>query len=90
MSKDELLTLIIQTIPYPQQIKEIDTTTEDDAIQFTWRACRYRVSDNRHVEEVGDGVLIGSDRAILMGHLLLIAEFGALAAHAVGNYEVTP
>ena len=64
MKPDEILTTIVQRIPYPNQMKDIVVGDRD--VRFTWRGTRYSVNANRGIDEVGDGVLIGSDSAILM------------------------
>ncbi len=69
MTTDEFLTAIMG-IPYPSQIKNLDTASDEGAVRFDWRGVRYRVSGTFMVEEVGDGVLTGTDRAILMGAIL--------------------
>lgn len=76
MTKDQLLELILRGLPYSNQIKNIDTQSESQAVRFDWRGARYRVYTvgeyGLDVEEVGNGVLIGSDKAILMAGLLKI------------------
>ena len=62
--------LVYRAIPYSTSISELDFTSDPNAIRFKWRGTTYRVSDTLHVEEVGDGVLVGSDRAILIEALL--------------------
>lgn len=80
MKQGKLIEIVLAGIPYPEQIKNIDIDTESEAIRFTWRGVRYRVSGSGFVEEIGDGVLIGSDRAILMRHILQKTSGGV-------NYE---
>lgn len=74
MTKDQLLELVLRGLPYSNQIKNIDTQSESQAIRFDWRGTRYRIYTigeyGLDVEEVGNGVLIGSDQAILMRSLL--------------------
>jgi len=70
MNKNEILNVVLATIPYPRQVCDIDLDAEDEAIRFTWRANRFRVDKNLSVEEVGHGVLMGSDIAILLRELL--------------------
>lgn len=73
-TKDEAIRCIIQGIPYPQHISDIDTSPER-AIRFTWRGDRFNVwLPALSVEEVGDGVLIGSNLAILLTHCLRMAS----------------
>lgn len=72
MNKNVLLVLIIRAIPYPQQIEDIELEKDTEAVRFTWRGTRFRVGQNLMVEEVKDGMLSGSDMAILLGHILTI------------------
>lgn len=64
----QLLTAIVQAMPYPNQIAF--DLSEDGAVRFGWRGTLFRVSQTGHVEEVGNGVLIGSDIAILARALI--------------------
>ena len=67
-SQTEILERIISRIPYPEQIKDIDLV-ESGAVQFAWRGTQFRVTNNG-ADEIGDGVLIGSDIAILLWKVL--------------------
>jgi hypothetical protein len=69
MEKDNVLTAIVQNVPYPEQVKDIDTS-RDGEVRFTWRGTRFAATTNMGLDEVGDGVLIGSDIAILMRNLV--------------------
>lgn len=68
MSTNELLDLVIGKVPYPHQIQNIDITLQEE-VRFDWRGTRFKVVENG-CEQVGDGVLIGSDIAILMRAVL--------------------
>lgn len=61
---------INKCLPYPDQIKDLDFTTEETTIRFAWRETKFRIDIIGSVEEVGDGVLIGSDICILLRELL--------------------
>jgi len=65
-SQAQIIELLINALPYPNQIKDIDLVSEEDAVRFTWRSSRYRVSLDLFVEEVNAGCLAGSDSAILI------------------------
>ena len=69
-SKESLLEAIIRCIPYPHQMSDIGISTEDDSIRFKWRSSHFRVSILGSVEEIGDGVLIGSDITIMFEKVL--------------------
>lgn len=70
-SKEKLIELINNSIPYPNQVKNWDFSSEDKAVRFEWRSNKFRVDlDYCSVEEVGDGVLMGSDISILLTQLL--------------------
>lgn len=66
----KLIEVVLGGLPYPEQVKDIDLTSEEYAARFTWRGTRYRVSSYINVEEIGEGVLIGSDKATLMRTIL--------------------
>ena len=71
MTKDKAVELIYKAIPYSNHITKLDTTSEEKAIRFTWRGDRFRfIIDYMSVEEVGNGILMGSNMAILMGSIL--------------------
>ena len=70
MTKEKLVELIYKSLPYSEQIKELDFTSESDAIRFDWRGNRFRVADTLFVEEANNGTLAGSDLAIVIGELL--------------------
>lgn len=74
MDNTKLVNLVLQAIPYPHQVRDIDTTSEQTAIRFTWRGNRFRVSETLNTEEVADSFLHGSDLAILMGGILQAAR----------------
>ncbi len=69
MNNGERMETVLKSLPYADQIRDIDMS-KDDEIRFTWRGARYKVADDLFVEEVGNGVLIGSDLSILMRALL--------------------
>lgn len=61
---NKIIGLLIRSIPYPDQMRNFDIAS--NYVEFTWRGTRFRVNENYGVDEVGDGVLIGSDLAILI------------------------
>jgi hypothetical protein len=73
----QLVTAIVQAMPYPTQLSF--DLSEDSAVRFTWRGVDFRVSLSGDVEEVGNGVLISTDRAILVSALVgpALAKAGA-------------
>lgn len=71
MTKDKAVELLYKAIPYSNHITKLDTISEDKAILFTWRGDRFRfLIDYMSIEEVGNGVLMGSNISILMGAIL--------------------
>lgn len=60
----KLIELIICSLPYPDQMRDIEIAL--DYVAFTWRGVRYRITETFGVDEVRNGLLIGSDTAILM------------------------
>lgn len=75
-TKDQLIELIIKTLPWPQHISNIDSTLEQDAIRFDWRSSRYRLTTLLSVEEIQRGLLVSSSAAGLMSALLKLADRG--------------
>ncbi len=69
VTKSAIWERILQRLPYPDQIRAVDLTHDTD-VRFAWRGDRFRVGSNFDVDEVGDGVLIGSNISILLGALL--------------------
>jgi hypothetical protein len=65
----EILELVIQRMPCPNRMLELDLT-EQNAIRFTWREKRFRVFDNFFVEEVDKGCLVHTTTAELLQALL--------------------
>lgn len=70
-TKEKAIEAIVNALPYPQHISDWDLSIENE-IRFTWRKDnRFRLDlQSGRVEEVGDGVLIGSDISILVTKLL--------------------
>jgi len=68
-SKEEILTALLQTIPYPEQLNHFDFS-ESDAIRFSWRGDRFRLNISGNAEKVNDIFLEGSNDAILLGTLV--------------------
>jgi hypothetical protein len=70
ITKDQLIELLFKSVPYPNQIKNIDTATED-AVYFTWRSSRYKATCNPlSVMKLDVGCLVGDDASILMTQCL--------------------
>ena len=66
MTNDALTEIVMTGLPYPSQISALDTRSEPNAIRFTWRGERFRVSHSLMVETVERGCLVGSDIGIVM------------------------
>lgn len=66
----QIIELLINALPYPNQIKDIDMSSEAEAVRFTWRGIRYRVDGKLNTDEVDKGCLVGSDLAILLRQCL--------------------
>lgn len=71
MTNAQVLNVVVVAIPQPTHIRDIDLDSEKDAIRFTWRNVRFRVTHNFGVSEVVGNVLMhGSELSILLGALL--------------------
>jgi hypothetical protein len=69
-TKGELIEAIMRAVPYPQHINAIDLDSEADAIRFTWRGDRFRVSTTLFVETSDGHFLNGGNLSILMEQLI--------------------
>jgi len=65
----KILNTLRKCLPYSDQMFGVDLF-EDGSIRFDWRGRRYRISRNYGVEQVGDGILISSNKAMLIQALL--------------------
>jgi hypothetical protein len=74
MTRDEAVEHVVAALPYPAQIRDWDTETESDSVRFTWRGTRYRFAyaNSWLVEEIDDGMLVGSDQALLIEQLIRV------------------
>ena len=70
MTKDKLLEITMKALPYSEQMKNFDTVTESDAVRFTWRSQRFRITTSMVVEVVEGRMLRGSDIAIVLEALI--------------------
>lgn len=70
MTNDRLLELVIKGLPHPERIQDINSTSECDAIRFTWRGKHLRVSHNLTVEEFDGHFLRGTEIACLVQMIL--------------------
>jgi hypothetical protein len=68
MQPTHILELIIRSLPYPSEIRDINM--EADAVLFSWRSMRFRVSTMMLTETVGDGALISDDASLLLFALI--------------------
>ncbi len=73
-SPAKVLETVLKAIPCAHLVEEIDLQAEPSVVRFTWRGTRYRVDDALRCDEVGDGVLIGSDQAILLERVLRLTQ----------------
>jgi len=69
MTKDEVIMRVYDRIPSSYQIKELDTTRENE-IRFSWRGSTFRVGLNLHVEKVEGGMLKTDNEANLLRDVL--------------------
>ena len=70
ITKDRLLEIIIRALPYSEQMTKIDTTSESDAIRFSWRSQDFRVTVRLTAETVEPSILVSGDVSILLEALL--------------------
>lgn len=72
MTHEKVLEKVIKKIPFPETISDIDITSEEDAVRFSWRGdlVRFRVTKTFSVEEVEDGFLGSNNLTIMLEALL--------------------
>jgi hypothetical protein len=68
--KQKLLELIYSSIPYSSQIKDLDLIKSDNAVYFTWRGDRFKVSTGMFVEQIHGDISAGSNLSILLESLI--------------------
>jgi hypothetical protein len=69
-SKEKGIELMYRSIPYANQIKDIDLS-KDNSIYFTWRGTRFKIELQFCSVMTIDGcIAAGSNDAILMSQLL--------------------
>jgi hypothetical protein len=66
----EIIQAVYQGLPYSAGCTDIDITSEPNALRFTWRGTRFRVSSTCLVEEVENGMLCSNSLSILARQLI--------------------
>ncbi len=72
MNNGQLMELIINALPYPDQIEDIEfiEVANRNAIRLAWRGTRYEVSGDLNVGELCDMGSTNTVSAILLRELL--------------------
>ena len=65
MTNDKIVETVYGALPYPEQIKNLNTSY-DSSIRFDWRCNTYKVSESLFVEQIVGCMAERSDKAILM------------------------
>ena len=73
MSNSDILNLILVSLPYSAQIRDVDMSKEEQ-VRFTWRGTRFCVWEDLQVESVANGCLAGCDLSIMLRRLLKQAK----------------
>jgi hypothetical protein len=69
-TKGKAIELLNNSLPYPEQIKNIDLDIQD-AIYFDWRSARYKLCLQFCCIDMSEGCFLnGNDASILMTQLL--------------------
>ena len=80
---EQVIQAVVCAIPYPQHVKDWDLSSVPDAVRFTWRSDRFRVSLRSGMVEQEDGrLLCGSNIAILVESMIRSAVVRASAPEA--------
>ncbi len=69
MNNSERFELVLSSLPYSGQIKNINFDKKNE-VTFDWRGTTYKVSDNGHVTEIDGGMAVRSSAAIIFEALL--------------------
>ncbi len=69
MNNGERIEILIRALPYSSQIKNIDVS-DANMVTFTWRGTDYVYSNVGFIEERSGGLLMGSDKSILIDKLI--------------------
>jgi hypothetical protein len=69
MTNTQIFELVLAALPYCNQITDIDFHGTE-VVRFTWRGARFQISSTLQVEEVEDGMLLSTDKTILLRALL--------------------
>jgi hypothetical protein len=69
MEKERAIELIYKSIPYSNQINELQL--HNDHLRFSWRGLKFRLCFHTgSIDEIEDGTRVGSNVSILMEALL--------------------
>ncbi len=69
MNKDNVVELIYSTIPYAEQITNLDTS-EKDEVRFVWRGEKFRVTLALHVNVITGNARESTNSSVLLECLL--------------------
>lgn len=70
ITKDLLTELIVKALPYPEQIKNLNTTYSADSIRFEWRGNTFKVDTSFYCSELEGELLMGTDKTMLLERLI--------------------
>lgn len=72
-NKGKAIELLNNSLPYPEQMKNIDLDKED-SVYFDWRSSRYKLELQFAVIYMVDGMCLeGNDASLLMSRLIQLA-----------------
>ena len=69
MTQNKIIEAMVATIPYPDQIENIDLSSKGN-VGFDWRSTRFRVNSTLMVMEIEGNFETGSNISMLMSALL--------------------
>lgn len=85
-SQADLVQLVYSSLPYSDQITELDLETDKDAMFFVWRRESIKVKLNREVYTIEKGSAVGSNLSILI-RTIIKREYARLFFD--GAYDVS-
>lgn len=69
-TKELLLEALMKSLPYAEQICNLDFTSEKNDITFEWRRSKFRVSISGSVNQLNDNMICGTNESMLIKQLL--------------------
>jgi len=71
MTNGEMIVVLLNALPYPEHISEINIREGDDVVYFMWRGDKFKFNSTYDsVSEIEGPFEVGSNKAILLRALI--------------------